>query len=492
MTYFVLSLPEATGLYLGLGLQQDIRQHLYWLPLLLMLIGALRVLWVENHRDGDAMHVGSAVGLYLGTSLLLCVLFWPEATRFGRLSPLAPTQIASYAASEDPAATLVTAADAGQRTAPPVFETPGFRLLLGAWTDLPLALARRLNQQTHRPFSPIVSTSWLLGLDLTTDVTRALADWVEACWKPSMTQDQEFQDAITARDLLPWGDTPVARALATREAVPGAMTGGGYFRSPSPLGLLFLSNPGTTTAVRCDVYLRAVELDVQRWLFTTTSPAGTPLSEVLGTDLPLTVEEQAQFLIYREAMRALGRPSPAPSLGAAYASLSAAHAATGGLSQAGKGRGGLMGALLGGGQAALNQFDGILQSLLWAVGLAMWFIYWSPFLFGFAFQVLVGLFPVIACYALLPGRPFQPLVLYFTALLYVCCSPLWFALVDLSARAATTLAPQSQDALLSTLNWAPAQSYAVVVTVIGLVIVQPLGAALLFVSGRGLVNWIRH
>jgi hypothetical protein len=457
-----------------------------------MLIGTLRVLWVENHREGEAPQVGRAVGLYLGTSLLLCILFWPEATRFGRVSSVSADQIASYAASQDPAATIVTAAEAGQGNAAPVAETPGFRLILGALTDIPLSLARRLNQQTHRPFSPIVSMSWFLGLDMTTDITRSLADWVEACWKPSMLQDQEFQDAITARDLLPWGDTPVARALATREAVPGAMTGGGYFRTPSPLGLSFLSNPGSGSAVRCNIYLRNVQMDVESWLFQEPSPAGIPLSQIFHEDLGLTVAEQAQFLIYREALRALGRPSPAPSLGGAYATLSAAHAATGALGATGTKRGGLLGALIGGGQAALNQFDGILQSLLWAVGLAMWFIYWSPFIYGYAWIVLVGLGPVSAlAYMLIPYRPFQPLIIYFSGLFYLACSPLWFAIIDLMARAAAMLAPQTQDAILSTLNWAPAQSYSVVVTVIGLAVVQPLGAAIIFLSGRALVSWWR-
>ena len=87
-----------------------------------------------------------------------------------------------------------------------------------------------------------------------------------------------------------------------------------------------------------------------------------------------------------------------------------------------------------------------LQTLLWAVGLAMWFVYWSPLIFGFALQQLIGMFPIIVCYSLLPESQFKPLVYYFLALAYVCFSPFWFALVELFARWGASLAPTSNDA----------------------------------------------
>ncbi len=464
-----------------------------FLPYLLMTVGTLRVIFAQVSRPAPALHtVLLAVGSYLTISFGIVILFWPEAMPiFFHASRLSATQVASYAASQDGAATILTAADTGEVERDGTVESQGFKLILSALVDTPLAFARALNPQSHRVFSPIVSQSWLLGLDLTADVNRALADWVEGCWKPSMAHDMEFQQAISGYDLLPWGNTPVAQALATRETVPGSQTGGGYFRTPTPLGLAFLSNPGTTKVVRCDVYLNAVELDVQRWLFTSKSPAGLPLSQVFQDDLGRDVEQQARFLVYREALKALGRPAPAPSLAGAYAGLSAAHAGAGAVSgalgSAGTTRGGFLSGLLGGGSAVVNQFDSITQTLLFAVGVAMWFVYWSPFIFGTALEVLIGLFPVIVCYALIPGQQFRPFVVYFLALLYVCCAPLWFALVDLMARAAASQAPQSQDAILSVLNWAPAQLYSVVVTVVGLVLVFTVGAGVLFLSARGMV-----
>ena len=497
--YTVMGLPEATGLYLGLALQHLIRVSVLgrWAPIVLILIGCMRLLTgrAGTHETGYGL---KQAAWYLGLSSLILILFWPEASRFSLGSHLLDaSQVASDAAQKDPQALIVTAADTGDAHPDVVLETPGFRLILQAITQWPLAIARTIHQQVHRPFSPLIGVSWMLGMgDLPVHINRALADWVESCWKPSLTQDQEFQDAIRAQDLLPWGDTPIARALATRQAVPGAMTGSGYFRDSGPLGTMFLSNPGSGNTVRCDVYLSAVQLEVGRWLQTATSPNGTPLAQVFEEDTGKSLEEQAQFLMYREMMRALGRPAPAPSLAAAYGGLSAARVATGGVSgalgSAGSKVGGWLGLGIGSGQAVLNQFDSLLQTLTWTVGLAMWFVYWSPFIFGFALQQLIGLFPIIVCYSLLPEAQFKPLIHYFMVLTYVCCAPLWMALVMLGGRWSASLAPQSQDVILSLFNWAPAQTYEVVGTIIGFVLVYIIGAAVLAGSAWGTVRALRY
>lgn len=496
MDFFVLSPPEATGLYLGLAIQALIRTSslVGYLPYLLILVGGLLLCGRIVARDGAGVSLWLSMAGYVSLSLLLLILFWPEATPFGTLtSPLAPEQIASYTATQDAAATIRTAADTGEVDTQTVLETPGFRLFLRAGTDLALALARTINQQAHRPLGFIVSTSWLLGMEMTANVTRALTDWVEGCWKPSMAADQEFQDAVTSRDLMPWDNTPVAQALATREMVPGSMTGRGYFQDTSPLGTLFLANPTSPAAVRCDVYLSAVEMEVQRWLFTTPSPAGTPLSQVFDEDLGMNATQQARFLVYREALRAMGRPSPAPSLIGAYGALTAAQVGAGAVSGLAQGlrRGGAgnwLGGLFGGAHAAGDQFSSLLATFTWWVGAAMWLVYWAPFVIGIALQAVVGFFPLVLCYSLVAGQQFRSLVVYFLALLWLLFTPVWFALIDLAARAATTQAPQSTDALLSLLNWAPGQTYSIVVTVLGIFLVPPLGAGVFFVSGRYLTG----
>src|SRR5712691_3512631 len=108
-----MSLPEAAYLYLGLAIQSLVRtSSLRQLPRVMVLLWTLVLLW----RAGDHPGGYKAVIGYVATSLVLCVLFWPEAVPFGRIleRTTAPEQVASYAATQDGAAEVVTAADTGQ------------------------------------------------------------------------------------------------------------------------------------------------------------------------------------------------------------------------------------------------------------------------------------------------------------------------------------------------------------------------------------------
>jgi hypothetical protein len=504
MDYYVLTLPETIGLWKGLQLQQMLRSASWstWLPWLVVTLGVMLLLYrhfgvYENRRP---LASWLTLGAYVAAALLVLALFWPEASRFGQARVLTPAGIASYAAEQD-GAPLVTAQATGEVNTTPVAQPEAFHLLLRFITDTPLRFARALNPDVSTAFRPMVSMSWLLDLQLPADVTRALTDWVEGCLKPSLQTDVEFQQAIGAAELMPWGNTPVAQALASRDVLPGAQTGGGYFRTPGPLGLTFLANPASPQRVRCDVYLSAVEMETQRALFNNKSPAGTPLSQVFQEDLGQNVQWQARFLIVQAMLDALGRPSPAPSLGGAYAALTAATTVSGAVGGAlgvagskgsGVTLGGLgLGALFGAGKAAGNQLQAAVDKLTTVVGLAMLFIMWSPWIFGFALMMLVGFFPVAVLYALVPGAPLRPLILYSLALLYAASSSLWFALVDLWARSAMAHAPQAQDAIISLFNWAPAQLWYVIVTIIGLGLVWTLGAAIVFMSARGMVSTLR-
>src|SRR5882672_11079865 len=113
MDFLALSLPEAVYLYLGLAIQALVRQSsLRQLPRVLVLVWTLVLLWRAGGRPGGYK---SVVG-YVGTSLVLCILFWPEAVPFGRFigRTTDATQVASYAASQDPGDEVIIAQDTGQ------------------------------------------------------------------------------------------------------------------------------------------------------------------------------------------------------------------------------------------------------------------------------------------------------------------------------------------------------------------------------------------
>jgi hypothetical protein len=212
-----------------------------------------------------------------------------------------PAQIASYAATQDPGAEIITAEDTGQvpdTLRNPTLLAPGFRLLLRAITETPLALARTINTQSHRTFASLMPMQWLLGVALTTDVTTAITDWVHNCYLPVQAKAMEAREGHTIEELLPWGNTPMRRGLATRDVVPGAHTG--YSRVFTPdTGLRFIQPPDTPNTVRCDTYLDAVESRAQGWLYELKSPRGTPLGQVFEEELGMDAIQQARFLILK-------------------------------------------------------------------------------------------------------------------------------------------------------------------------------------------------
>src|SRR5207244_670472 len=163
MDFLALSLPEAAYLYMGLAIQALVRSSsLRQLPRVLVLGWTLVLLWRAQGRPGGYRTLCG----YVGTCLVLLILFWPEAVPFGR------------------------------------------------------------------PFASVMPMQWLLGVDLTADITSAIADWVYNCYLPVQTGTMEGQEGRTIEELLPWGDTPMRRGLTTREVVPGAQTGINWLRGP--------------------------------------------------------------------------------------------------------------------------------------------------------------------------------------------------------------------------------------------------------------------
>ncbi len=474
MEFLTLSLPEAVYLYTGLALQLLLRQSsLRWLPGVIVV--CYTVALCTRVPRGRAHWAD--VPVYVFCCLVICILFWPEATIFGRRQGRIthPDQVASYAAQQDQGASVVTAQDTQQ--VPqwaniPVLLPDGLRLTLRPITELPLALARAINSQAHRTFATIMPMHWLLGLELTTEVTTAISDWVHNCYVPALTVLQARQQGRTVEELLPWENSVLRQELSTRQVVPGAQTGITWIGPPRGLSVL-------PQQVRCDTYLDAVEFRTQAWLFELKSPAGAPLSDVFAQELGLDALQQARFVLYREMLKAAGPLVPAPSLTGQYAALRAAGALgdlVGGLKPSGS----ALSALTG---AAAGEFQRAIDGLSWLVGMAVFLTWWGPYILGVVQMLMLALFPFVVLWALIPQNHLQPLVLYFVGLLFAFFWPLWWALVDEAAKLAATQAPSGGSLIIGTLTGA---MWSTMVTAIGILLVPVITGVVLFLSFRSL------
>jgi hypothetical protein len=485
MELLTLSLPEASFLYLGLAIQTLLRTSALGRSVgRIVLVWLFVLLWRAVGRDWTAYK--PLLGFTIAT-LLLCALFWPEILPFGQVvtRPLDAHQVGAYAAQQDPQAIVTTAADTGQ--VPDTLQgqaliPPGTRMLLKAITDTPLVLARAINSQTHRPFASLMPIQWLLGVDLTADVTSAVGDWVHNCYLPVLTGTMEGSQGRTMEDLLPWDGSLLRQGLATRTVLPGAQT-----------GITWITGPTSDNSIRCDVYLDAVEFRAQTWLFELRSPNGTPLLEVFQQELGLDPIQQARFVVYREMLRAAGPAVPAPSLLAAYGTLRGAGVAGKALSGSGgsaiggwlSGSFSLLKTLFGGIQGTMQGLEGewqrAIDSLSWLVGLAVFLTWWSPYILGIMNTVLLGLFPLFfLLLCLTPGQQLAPLQAYFSALLFVNFAPLWWSLIDVIGRLVSAGVTQTNPTVLGMGSSLTGMAWGAMITTLGVLLLPLVSGILIF------------
>jgi hypothetical protein len=488
MDFLALSLPEAAYLYLGLALQALVRaSSLRLLPTSIVIVATL-YLWTRGGMGGQRGWAARVVG-YAFVSTLILILFWPEAIRLaGVPGETDPDRVASYAAMQDPGAVVITASDTG--LLPEGFQAPtllptGFRLLLQAFTQTHLALARALNAQTHRTFAPVVPMQWLLTQNLDGKAQAAVRDWVHGCYLPAKTRLLQRAESLglvlTFQDFLPWGGSQLEQELPLLEVTPGAQTG------LSALLRRFLGIGGTLPSIRCDAYFLTTVQRVMEWLETRTTPRGTPLAQVFQQELGIPPVDQVRFLLYREMLQAAGPEVPAPSLTGIYVSLRGIGVLgrIGGRARQGAvtGRSAGVGAAIGAAEGAANELQRIIDGISSLVGLAVFLTWWSPYILGLINLVVLGLFPIVLIWSLFPQAQFRPLATYFAVLFFTTASPLWWALVDGAARLAQGIPPSLLD---NPVEWLHGQVAYYVVTALGILLIPVVTGLLIFGSWRAI------
>lgn len=495
LTFLTLGLPEAAYLYMGLALQQLVRASSLHLVPYAIVLPWLFVLLLRQVRHG-IWGVMDVFG-YFAACVLICILFWPEAVRFVTMGDrLDPTQVASYAAQQEPGAEVVTAADTQQvpeTLLTPAFVPVGYSTILKMIVEIPLALAQAINTRVHRTFSSLLPVTWLFDQALTADVTGSVRDWVQNCYVPVLTETLTAQEATSADELAPWDGTPLAQRLEARVVTPGAQT-----------GLNWMTTPGDTGQVGCGTYLLAIESRVQARLGDTLSPGGTPLLDVFNRELGWSSIQQGRFMIYRAIRQTLGDTVPAPSLAGTYLALRGLAVGGGALEGAASGGitgwllksagplGTLAGFLTGGAQAIGAEFQSILSGLSWLLRLALLFTWYAPTALGMAGMTMDKFFPFVVLWALWPGQQLLPLALFFTARLFLACAPLWYALIDLAARLAAGQPPQvGPEFAQAVTGLFTAQLWVASVTALGFLVLPAVTGLVLFKAFTGIARAVR-
>ena len=119
------------------------------------------------------------------------------------------------------------------------------------------------------------------------------------------------------------------------------------------------------------------------------------------------------------------------------------------------------------------------------MGLAVFLTWWGPYIIGLVNLVLLGLFPFVMLWALLPGTQFQPLAHYFVALLFTSSMPLWWALIDQAHKVAgATVAQQTEGYAAALTTKLSVFAWSSVVTVLGILLVPVVTAILMFAVFR--------
>ena len=132
-----------------------------------------------------------------------------------------------------------------------------------------------------------------------------------------------------------------------------------------------------------------------------------------------------------------------------------------------------------------SQLEKHLDRMSRFLGVGSFLVYWGPYLVGLAIFVTLSFFPVVLLWSLFPGQHFKPLVNYFLLLIFVCSTPLWWALVDGAAEVAYAQHPPV-GWFAAPVGWGVAYTSYMVVTVLGIILVPVLQATLLFGTWRAI------
>ena len=470
--YELLTLAEAAYLYSGLEVQETLRtSSLRQLPQVIMVCCTM---WLVYRRvTSPRPQPVAGIVAYVVSCGLILVLFWPEAApRFLSVRTVIPAGgVTSYIALQN-GMTNVNARSSGLVPRQLLSGTAGAQvpqaldLILRAVTEMPLLLGDAIYPGLNRPFSRVGVLSEFVEQVETNppaSLRHRMPQFVDECYGPAVESLMKDKPEPTFEERMPWSSDLSTHLSAI--AVQGRRgVADDFGTAPTP------------TPTTCQAFYRDMEEETRQYLRSQQTAQGSNKARVVRDNLGITGREQARMFVAREMERQMETAQVPQRLVNAKRALDVSSGLASAFSQFD---------LTAPFKSVGSQLEKHLDRMSRFLGVGSFLVYWGPYLVGIAIFVTLSFFPVVLLWSLFPGQHFKPLVNYFLLLIFVCSTPLWWALVDGAAEVAYAQHPPV-GWFAAPVGWGVAYTSYMVVTVLGIILVPVLQATLLFGTWRAI------
>ena len=410
---------------------------------------------------------------YLVSCGLILGLFWPEAApRFLTVRTMIPAGgVTSYIAVQNGMANVNARSSGlvprqllsgtGQAQVPQALD-----LILRAVTEMPLLLGDAIYPGLNRPFSRVGVLSEFVDQVETNppaSLRTRMPNFVEECYTPALELLLKNEPEPTLEERMPWSPDMSGHLADIR--IQGRRGVADDFGTAP-----------TATPTTCRAFYRDMENDTLRHLRGQQTAQGSNKARVVRDNLGITGREQARMFVAREMERQMETVQGPQRVVNAKRTLDVTSGIIGALSDFNPKKPF---------KSVGSQLEKHLDRMGRFLGVGSFLVYWGPYLVGIAMFVVLAFFPVVLLWSLFPGQHFKPLVNYFLLLIFVCSTPLWWALVDGAAEVAYANHPPV-GWFAAPVGWGVAYTSYMVVTVVGIIMVPLLQATLLFGTWRAI------
>ena len=470
--YETLTLAEAAYLYSGLEVQEMLRSSsLRQLPQVIMVCCTI---WLVYRRvTSPRPQPIAGIVAYLISCGLILVLFWPEAApRFLTVRTVIPAGgVTSYIAVQNGMANVNARSSGlvprqllsgtGQAQVPQALD-----LILQAITEMPLLLGDAIYPGLNRPFGRVgVLSDFVEQVETNppASLRTRMPNFVEECYTPALEMLLKDKPEPTFEERMPWS-SDMSGHLSKIPIQGRRGVADDFGTAPTP------------TPTTCRAFYLDMENDTLQYLRRQRTAQGSNKARVVRDHLDISAREQARMFVAREMERQMETVHGPHRIVNAKRALDVSSGLASALSQFD---------LTAPFKSVGSQLEKHLDRMSRFLGVGSFLVYWGPYLVGIAMFVVLAFFPVVLLWSLFPGQHFKPLVNYFLLLIFVCSTPLWWALVDGAAEVAYAQHPPV-GWFAAPAGWGVAYTSYMVVTVVGIILVPVMQAMLLFGTWRAI------